>query len=53
MRKSAVWWVRFRQHSETVRQSAETTDERKAHAFLREREGKVALNILVSPQGTA
>src|SRR5262245_39525022 len=49
--ESAVWWVRFRQHGETVRQSAETTDERKARAFLREREGKVALNILVSPQG--
>ena len=51
LRESAVWWVRFRQHGQTVRQSTETTDERKARAFLREREGKVALNIPVSPQG--
>jgi hypothetical protein len=43
--------VRCRQHGETVRQSAETTDERKARVFLREKEGKVALNILVSPKG--
>src|SRR6266545_5224582 len=51
IRESAVWWVRFRQHGKTVRQSTETTDERKARAFLREREGKVALNIPVSPHG--
>jgi integrase len=51
VREAAVWWVRFRQHGKTVRQSTETTDERKARAFLREREGKVALNIPVSPQG--
>jgi hypothetical protein len=48
---SAVWWVRYRQHGKTVRQSTETTVERKARAFLREREGKVALNIPVSPTG--
>src|SRR5687767_8600065 len=51
LRESAVWWVRFRQHGRTVRQSTETADERKARVFLREREGKVALNILVSPSG--
>src|SRR5262249_58470696 len=51
VRESAVWWVRFRQHGRTVRQSTESTDERKARAFLREREGKVELNILVSPRG--
>jgi integrase len=52
LRESAVWWVRFRQHGQTMRQSTETTDEQTAHAFLREREGKVvALNIPVSPQG--
>lgn len=51
IRESAVWWVRFRQHGKTVRQSTDTEDERKARAFLREREGKVALNIPVSPQG--
>ncbi len=49
--ESAVWWVRFRQHGKTVRQSTETDDERKAKAFLREKEGKVALNIPVSPSG--
>jgi hypothetical protein len=49
VRESAVWWVRFRQHGKTVRQSTETADERKARAFLREKEGKVALNIPVSP----
>jgi len=51
VREAAVWWVRFRQHGKTVRQSTETTDERKARAFLKEREGKVALNIPVSPHG--
>ena len=51
VRESAVWWVRFRQHAKTVRQSTETTDERKARTFLREKEGKVALNIPVSPKG--
>lgn len=51
IRESAVWWIRFRQHGKTVRQSTETTDERKARAFLREKEGKVALNIPVSPRG--
>ena len=40
---STVWWVRFRQHGKTVRQSTETTSEAKTKAFLREREGKVAL----------
>jgi hypothetical protein len=48
VREAAVWWVRFRQHGETVRQSTETTSEQKARAFLREREGKVALNIPVN-----
>ena len=51
VRESAVWWVRFRQHGKTVRQSTETEDERKARAFLREKEGKVALGITVSPHG--
>jgi len=51
LRESAVWWVRFRQHGQTMRQSTETTDERKARAFLREREGKVAPNIPISSQG--
>jgi integrase len=47
---STIWWARFRQHGRTVRQSTETADERKARAFLREREGKVALNLPVVPQ---
>lgn len=51
IRESTVWWIRFRQHGKTVWQSTETRDERKARAFLREREGKVALNIPVSPTG--
>ena len=45
---SAVWWVRFRQHGKTVRQCTETTAEAQARTFLREREGKVALNIPVN-----
>src|SRR5262245_37835606 len=51
LRESEVWWVRFRQHGKTIRQSAETTSGQKARAFLREREGKIALNIPVSPEG--
>jgi hypothetical protein len=43
IRESDVWWVRFRQHGKTVRQSTETDSETKARAFLRERSGKVAL----------
>src|SRR5262245_54258790 len=49
--EAAVWWVRFRQKGKTVRQSAETTDERQARAFLRKQEGKVANDIDVSPKG--
>src|SRR2546421_209312 len=37
IREAAVWWVRFRQHGKTVRQSTETTSEPKAKRFLRER----------------
>jgi integrase len=48
MQTGDVWWVRFRQHGKTVRQSTETTSEAKAKAFLREREGKVALNMPVN-----
>jgi integrase len=48
--QSTVWWARFRQHGRTVRQSTETTDSKKAQAFLREREGKVVLNIPVNPR---
>src|SRR5690349_3885469 len=48
--ESEVWWVRFRQHGKTVRQYTETYSEAKARAFLREREGKVALNIPVAPR---
>jgi integrase len=51
IRESAVWWVRFRQHGKTVRQSTETTSETKAREFLRKQEGKVALGHLVSPDG--
>ena len=47
---SAVYWVRYRQHGKTVRQSTETTSEAKARTFLREREGKVALHIPVIPK---
>ena len=28
VRESAVWWVRFRQHGQTVRQSTEKDNER-------------------------
>jgi integrase len=48
IRESAVWWIRFRQHGKTERQSTETTSETKARTFLREREGKVALNVTVN-----
>jgi len=51
VRESAVWWIRFRQHGKTERQSTETTSERKAREFLLEREGKVALGLPVSPRG--
>jgi integrase len=49
IRESEVFWVRFRQHGQTIRQSTETTSEAKARAFLREREGKVALHLPVTP----
>lgn len=49
IRESSIWWARFRQHGKTVRESTATSDARKAQRFLREREGKVALNIPVSP----
>ena len=45
---AAVWWVRFRQHGKTIRQSTETDSESTAKKFLQEREGKVALNIPVN-----
>jgi len=51
IRESEVWWVRFRQHGKAVRQSTDTTSEAKARAFMREREGKVALGMPVSPKG--
>jgi integrase len=47
-KESAVWWVRYRQHGKTLRQSTETTDERKAREFLRQQEGKVALKIPIN-----
>ncbi len=50
IRQSAIWWVRYRQHGQTVRQSTETTSEAKAKTFMREREGKVALNVPVVPK---
>jgi integrase len=50
IRESGVWWVRFRQHGKTIRQSTETTSEVKARRFLQEREGKVALHIPVNPR---
>jgi hypothetical protein len=52
IQESAVCWVRFRQHGKTLRQAAETTSEAKARAFLREREGKVALKIPVNIEAT-
>ncbi len=51
IKESGVWWVRFRQHGKTVRQSTETTDERKARTFLTRQEGKVANHIPVNPHG--
>ena len=45
IQESAIWWVRFRQHGKTVRQSTELTDAKKAEKFLREREGKVSLSV--------
>lgn len=50
VRESAVWWVRFRQHGKTVRQSTETTSETKARTFLKQQEGKVALKIPVNAE---
>lgn len=52
IQESAVCWVRFRQHGKTLRQAAETRSEAKARAFLREREGKVALKIPVNIEAT-
>ena len=37
-KESAVWWVRYRQHGKTLRQSTETADERKAREFLRQQD---------------
>jgi hypothetical protein len=45
IQQSQVWWVRFRQHGQTVRQSAETTSETQARAFLRERAIQAADNL--------
>jgi integrase len=50
VRVAAVWWVRFRQHGKTIRQSTETTSHAKAMEFLRQQEGKVALKIPVDAQ---
>jgi integrase len=47
---SSVWWVRYRQHGKTVRESTETDNERQAKLFLHAREGKVALHIPVVPK---
>ncbi|MBI3458375.1 MAG: hypothetical protein HY002_21600 [Candidatus Rokubacteria bacterium] len=47
-REPPVWWVRFRQHGRTVRQSTGTTSRTKAMGFLRQQEGKVALKIPVN-----
>jgi hypothetical protein len=46
-RESAVWWAYYRQHGQRIRQSTQTDDYRKALAFLRQQEGKVALKIPV------
>jgi integrase len=50
VQESAVWWIRYRQHGQTVRESTETTSEKQAKQRLREREGRVALNIPVVPR---
>jgi hypothetical protein len=47
-RESAVWWVRFRQHGKTVRQSTGTTSHPEAVIVLKQQEGKVALKIPVN-----
>ena len=50
IRESAVWWIRYRQHGKTLRQSTETASHAKATAFLKQQEGKVALKIPVDVQ---
>jgi integrase len=50
VRTSAVWWIRFRQHGQPVRQSTETRSERTARAILRQQEGRVALSIPIVPK---
>jgi integrase len=50
VRESAVYWIRFRQHGRTERQSTGTTSIQKATAVLRQQEGKVALKIPVDVQ---
>jgi integrase len=51
LRESAVWWIRYRQHGKTLRQSTETTDHAKALKILERQQGKVALNIPISLAG--
>jgi hypothetical protein len=51
IRESAVWWVRYRQHGKTLRQSTETTDHAKALKILERQQGKVALNVPISLAG--
>jgi len=48
VKESPTWWVRFRQHGKTLRQSANTSSHAKAKAFLRQQEGKVAFKIPVN-----
>jgi integrase len=50
VRTSAIWWLRFRQHGQAVRQSSGTTSERVARHLLREKEGRIILGLPVNPQ---
>jgi integrase len=50
VRTSAIWWLRYRQHGQAVRQSSGTTSERAARAMLREKEGRIILGLPVHPQ---
>jgi integrase len=47
---SASWWIAYYHQGEEIRESARTTNERKAQAFLRERLRAAGTPAFVSPQ---
>jgi integrase len=50
IRQSAVWWVRYRDHGRTRRQSTQTTNHEEAKRFLNLRRGAIAKGEPVNPR---